>query len=468
MLHALFASFALITCASGENPAIQLALTDKGLQTVRHFATGVIQDKLDEVTFPEVRGRIVGIHYTLSGMEIVKCDLPEPSIHFSPDVSGLNLSVSGLSVAVTGNWATHLGVIHDSGTFEMAVFDLSLLSVLTVDRDSGGRLSVSTVSCEADIESVNLQFYGGASVMFQWLVNFFTDNIKERVRAHICPGVEEAVDRLERHLQAMDVSVDVNSVMSLELPLSTSPDVDSNWINFGLRGEFLSVETQHDPPFVAPPFTLSIPTDHMVSVGVSEYTANSASFAYYDSGHLQALINDSMVPPFCPVRLNTSSMGQYIPQLPKQFPNLLMVLQVYAQQFPLFSFEPGFIHLDLRSAIKAFAVEPNSTLTPLFKLKVDSELSAKLWVDRGKVKSLLKIDNFTLSLDSSEIGPFNTDQLENIAKLGANAAVTKINVKLQQGFDLPKTKYAQLLNSVLSVEKGFIAFASDAKLQSTS
>lgn len=458
---------ALIPRASGENPAIQLALTDKGLQTVRHFAAGVIQDKLDEVRFPEVRGKIAGIDYTLSGMQINKCDLPEPSVHFSPNVSGLDLSVIGLSVAVTGDWATRWAFIHDGGTFDLAVFDLSVRFVLTVSRDSGGRLSMSSVSCDADVQSVDLRFYGGASWMFQWLVKYFTGHIKEKVQTSICPSMEDAIDNLEQHLQAMNVSVDVNSVMSLELPLSASPAVDPGWMNFGLRGEFLSVETQHDPPFVAPPFSLPIPSSRMVSMGVSEYTANSASFAYYDSGHLQAVINDSMIPPFCPVRLNTSSMGQYIPQLPKKFPNLLMSLLVYARQIPFFSFELGFVKLNVPSAIKAFAIQPNSTLTPLFKLNVDSMFSGKMWVDSEKFKSTLNMDNFTLSLDSTEIGPFKTDALENIAKLGTGAALKKINNILQQGYDLPKTKNVQLLNSVLSVEKGFITFSSDAKLQST-
>lgn len=466
MLHIFLTSLALVSCAFGENPAVQLALTDKGLQTVRHFAAGEIQGKLDEVTFPEVHGKLFGFHYTLSGMRVARCDLPEPSFAFSPDVSGLDLSVGGFNAAVTGDWATHLGIIHDGGTFEIAVFGLSVHSVVKLDKDSGGRLSVSSVSCEADIENVNMRFYGGGSFMFQWLVDYFTDHIKEKVKVHICPGVEDAVDGLEQHLQAMDVSFDVNSVMSLELPLSVSPDVNSNWMNFGLRGEFLSLETQKDPPFEAPPFSLPIPTDLMVSMGVSEYAANSASFAYYNSGHLQALINDSMIPPYCPVRLNTSSMGQYIPQLPKMFPNLLMVLEVYAQQIPLFSFSPGFVKLDLPSAIKAFAVQPNSTLTPLFKLNMESAFSGKMQVDSGKVKSMLILDNFTLSLDSSEIGTFKTDALQNLAKVGASAALKKLNEKLQKGFDLPHTKHAELLNSALSVEKGFIVFSSDAKLHS--
>lgn len=59
-------------------------------------------------------------------------------------------------------------------------------------------------------------------------------------------------------------------------------------------------------------------------------------------------------------------------QLPKMFPGLLMNLQVYAREIPKFSFQPGAVNLDLEGAVKAFAIQPNGTQTPLFKLNVVS------------------------------------------------------------------------------------------------
>lgn len=467
MLLLLLASLTLVSWSCGENPGIQLTLTDRGLQTLRHFAAGLVQDQLDEVSFPDVRGSMWRIlQYSLTGMQLVKCDLPEPSVHFSPGTSGLVLSLSGLCVALSGNWTTHWAFGDNSGGFELAVFDLSVSSSLKLDRDQCGRLSLSSLSCEAGVKALELQFHGKTSWVTKKLEKYLKTNLKDRIQRSICPWVEEAVSRLEQHLQAMNVSVPWTPVMNLQLPLTAPPDVHSKLINFGLKGEFLSVETQHQPPFVAPPFSLATPSNVMMSVGVSEYSLNSASFAYFDSGHLQTLLNDSMIPPSCPLRLNTSSWGPYIPQLPQMFPDLAMTLQVYARQFPNFSFEPGVVRLKLLSSAKASAVLKNSTVCPLFTLNLDSAVSVKLSVGDGKVKGLMRMDNFTLTLDSSEIGPFKTDALQNLAEAEAQCVVEKINVKLQEGFDLPQTKHMQLLNSVLTVEQGFIAFFSDAKLQS--
>lgn len=49
-----------------------------------------------------------------------------------------------------------------------------------------------------------------------------------------------------------------------------------------------------------------------------------------------------------------------------------MTLQVYATDVPLFSFQPGAVQLDLNVDIKAFAIQPNGTQTPLFKLNAVS------------------------------------------------------------------------------------------------
>lgn len=49
-----------------------------------------------------------------------------------------------------------------------------------------------------------------------------------------------------------------------------------------------------------------------------------------------------------------------------------MNLQVYARETPMFDFQPGSVKLSLLGAVKAFAILPNSTLIPLFKLNAVS------------------------------------------------------------------------------------------------
>ncbi|AWP09448.1 Bactericidal permeability-increasing protein isoform 3 [Scophthalmus maximus] len=430
MFLSVTAVLMLFSCAHGENPAIQVILTNKGLQYGKHAGTDWIQKMLEHVTLPDISGKVnVGfwcsIHYTLTNTSIEKCDLPEPSADFYPDATGLKTSMSGLSVALSGQWMTHFGIIHDKGSFDMAILGVDVTSVVELGKDADGHLSVSSANCVAQVGDVDVRFHGGASWIFKRFVKHFKKRISKEIENRICPNVEELIASVEYHLQAMNVSFEVDPAMAMNLSLSTSPTIDVSSLNLGLKGEFFSEKTRADPPFEAQPFTMPEQQAFMLSVGLSEFTLNSASYVYYSYGVFQRFIDDSMIPPGFPLHLNTSLMGPYVPQLPKMFPGLLMDLHVYARDTPMFSFQPGAVKLGIQGAVKAFAIQPNGTQTPLFQLNI-------------------------------------TDALENIARKVVEMGLEILNKRLGRGLVLPRLKRAQLVNSVLKVQEGFIALFSDA------
>ncbi|XP_062282921.1 lipopolysaccharide-binding protein isoform X1 [Scomber scombrus] len=469
MVVSVIVALMLVSCTCGENPAIQVVLTDKGLQYGKHVGAGWIQEKLELVTLPDISGKVrIGIlgsiGYTLTGVRITKCDFPEPSVEFNQGPTGFKTSTSGLSIAVTGGWRTHYKAIHDGGTFNMALFNVDVTSVVELGKDPDGHISVNSVSCNAQIGNLDIEFSGGASWIFQPFVDYFKGHIRGEIEYNICPTVEKYIVNAEQSLQAMNVSFEVNEDLTFDIPLTGLPVIEESSLNLGFKGEFYSIKTHQEPPFEAQPFVMPVQSGYMLSAGLSEFTVNSASYGYYSAGLLQAIINDSMIPPSSPVHLNTSSMGPFIPQLPKMFPGLLMTLQVYATEVPQVSFHSGAVKMGSMAAVKAFAIQPNSTQTPLFKLLVDSEFSSKVWIAEGKLKGSMTMDNFTLSLDSTEVGTFNTDALASMAKMGVKMALSKVNKQLTEGITLPRLKHAQLVNPVLTLEEGFIAICSDAEL----
>ncbi|XP_034000697.1 lipopolysaccharide-binding protein [Trematomus bernacchii] len=465
MLPAVIVVLMLISFTCGENPAIQVILTSKGLQYGKHIGAGWVQEKLEHNTVPDFSGEVFGIHYILTGITITKCDFPEPIVEFNPDNTGFTTSISGLSVALTGGWMTHFGLIHDRGSFNMAIFGLDVTSVVGLGKDPDGHLSVTSVSCDAQVGELDIQFEGGASWIFQPFVEHFKGRMRGEIRSKICPDVEESIVSLEYHLQAMeDLSIQVDEDLVLYIPLTGVPVITASSMILGLKGEFYDMKTHEWPPFEAQNFTVPEQPDYMLSMGLSEFTMNSASYALYSGKRLQFLITDSMIPPYIHVRLNTSSMGPYVPQLPKMFPGLLMNLQVYASEVPMFSFQPGVVKLNLAGIVKASAIEPNATKIPLFKLNVDLKFDGKVWVAAGRLKGSMALQNLTLTLAGSEVGHFETDTLESLVKMGVMAGLAKLNVELGKGVVLPRMRNAQLVNTVLAVEEGFIAMCSDAEV----
>ncbi|XP_055366244.1 bactericidal permeability-increasing protein-like [Betta splendens] len=271
----------LLSCTCGENPAIQFTLTDNGLHYAKHKGADWIQEKPD-VSGEVSMGLLGSIDYTLSDMTVTKCDLPEPSVEFYPDATGLKTSISDLSVALTGSWSLHFSWIHDGGSFDMAVFQVDVTSVVKLGKDSDGRLSVTSVSCDAEVGDVALQF-GGASWIFDHVVEQFKGRIRSEIRKR--ESVSTCVTCM--------ISFDVDPVLRLDLPLTGQPVIEASSLTLGLK--FYSIRTHTDPPFTAQPFTLPEQQDYMLTLGLSEFTLNSASCGYYTAGVLQTTIDDSMV-----------------------------------------------------------------------------------------------------------------------------------------------------------------------------
>ncbi|KAK5863318.1 hypothetical protein PBY51_000356 [Eleginops maclovinus] len=464
MLPPVIVVLMLISFTCGENPAIQVTLTNKGLQYGKNLGAERVQEKLELITLPDITGEVLGIHYILTGITITKCDFPEPIVEFNQDYTGFTTSILGLSVALTGGWMTHFGIIHDGGSFNIAIFGVDVTSVVELGKTPDGHLSLTSVSCDAQVGDVNIQFQGGASWIFQPFVEHFKGRMRSEIRSSICSNVEESIVNLDYHLQTMEVSFNVGQDLGFDAHLTDIPVINESSMILGLQGEFYNIRTHQKPPFEVLPFTLPEQPDYMLSMGLSDSTVNSASYELYSAGRLQVLLTDSMIPPYIHTRLNTSSMGPYIPQLPKMFPGLLMNLQVYATEVPMFSFQPGVVVLGLQGDVKAVAIQPNDTQTPLFKLHVDSNFSGKVWVAAGIVKGSMTLQNLTLTLAASEVGPFETDKLQALVKLGVMAGLAKLNVELGKGLVLPRTRNIELVNTVLGVEEGFIAMCSDAQV----
>ncbi|XP_041711937.1 bactericidal permeability-increasing protein [Coregonus clupeaformis] len=470
MLSLLILLLNLTNHAFGENPAIKAILTNKGLQYGSHIGADWMQEKIWSMIIPDISGGVdIGIgtvHYVLDGISVSGCDVPEPSVEFYEGV-GLKTGISGFSISMKGNWHTRFGIISDGGSFDLAVFNVDVTSVVQLGSDYSGHISISSENCDARISKASITFHGGASFIFQPFVTLFQDQMTALIEEKICPMVEEHVTDLDQHLAEMQVSFKVNSALVLDIPLTNPPLVESIGLGLDLKGEFYSVQSHTDPPFKAEHFDLPKDDGHMLSLGLSEFTVNSASYGYFSAGLLQAKINDSMIPKTSPFRLNTTSFGPLIPQLPKLFPNMLMELQVYARDVPMFSFQADKVTQEFPGAIKAFAIQPNASRTPLFNLNVDSIYRGMIRISEEKLQGLMKLNNFTLTLASSEVGTFQTAALEKIVKMGVEVSVlAKLNAKLEEGIALPTMHHIHLVNPVLKIQQGFVSIASDLDVKS--
>ncbi|XP_048048696.1 bactericidal permeability-increasing protein [Megalobrama amblycephala] len=456
----------ILTYTHADYPALKTLLSEKGLGGVSQMMSVRIQSELKSTAIPEVRGGIdiwIGtVDYDLSNMQVVECSMPDPSLVFVQG-TGVSVTVSQLSLGVTGSWATQFGIIHDDGSFDLAVYNVQIYTLLQLGDDAG-RLSITTVSCSADIGDVDIQFHGGASFIFQPFVSSFSGKISDMIREQICPATQQAINELEIKLQEIPVNVPVGQYIYLSIPLTSSPAVTDQSFELDIKGEFYSRSSPSEPPFSASVFDVQYAENSMLSLAASEFLVNSAAYAFLRSGVLQINIRDDMIPKSSPIHLNTSQFGAFIPQLSTLYPNMEMQVLLYASETPLFSFSSGVIDVHVPAAAKFSAVKPDGALVPLFTLDVDCSFSGSALIDKENLTGAFEMKNLTLTLGSSEIGDFKTDSFQRVLVIAVKMFVLpKLNAALKIGFLLPTLQGLSLINSQLLIKNGFVVIFTDVQ-----
>ncbi|KAI5094835.1 lipopolysaccharide-binding protein [Silurus meridionalis] len=319
-----------ITQTHADYASLQAVLSQNGLQKVSHWMTDWLQKELSTITLPEVSGSVDiflgSVYYVLHDMTINRCDLPEPSVAYS-EGTGVSLQVNGLSLVISGHWNTKFGLIHDSGWFDLAIFGTNLETLLGFQKTED-YLSISTLTCFANVGGVEIHFHGGGSFIFQPFVDEFSGEITDMIR-------------------------------------------ERNGFELNVKGEFYSARCPSEPPFSPNHFDLQWQADYMMSVGISEFCVNSAAFAYFKSGVMNITITDGM--------------------LPKKYPDMEMEIVLYASDNPKISFNHTVISLDVSAAAKFYAIDTHTGLIPLFRLDMQYSFTAQVQIDKQLLTGFLKM-----------------------------------------------------------------------------
>ncbi|KTF97467.1 hypothetical protein cypCar_00023354, partial [Cyprinus carpio] len=157
----------LVSVATGTNAGVKVRLTQKGLEYGRQIGIASIQQKLRTIKVPDISGTekvdpIGKVQYSFTGMQIVNLGLPKSALVLVPD-TGVMLSIGNAYINLHGNWRVkYLRIIKDSGSFDLAVSELTISTTVAVMSDDTGRPTVSMTNCAATVGSVNVKFHGGA------------------------------------------------------------------------------------------------------------------------------------------------------------------------------------------------------------------------------------------------------------------------------------------------------------------
>uniref|UniRef100_A0A673IE38 Bactericidal permeability-increasing protein n=1 Tax=Sinocyclocheilus rhinocerous TaxID=307959 RepID=A0A673IE38_9TELE len=419
----------LLSVATGTSAGVKARITQKVLEYGRAIGIESLQQKLRTIQLKDVSGTekldIGKVEYSITGMQIVNLGLPKSALRLVPG-TGVMLSVGDAYISLRGNWRVKYSwIIKASGSFELAVSELAISTIIAVKSDVTGRPTVSVTKCEAAVGSVKVRFHVSHTIylLFQ-----------------ICSLVTASIAEMNHNLKTLNVLAKVDQYAELEYSMVESPVISNAMIDLGLKGEFYNIGPHEEPPFSPRPFLLPSQDTNMLYIGVSAFSINSAGFVYHRAGALRLYITDDMIPSGSLNRLNTKTFGKFIPQIAKMSPGLMMKLLVETVKEPIITLEPNNMTVQASSKVTAYAIQPNSILSPLFVLRLEA--------------SVIYMYTARCDLAESYVGPFQVRSLEDIfTTVVKDVIIPKVNAGVKQGYPLPAIGKMQLVKSHLQVLK---------------
>ncbi|XP_051528278.1 bactericidal permeability-increasing protein-like isoform X2 [Myxocyprinus asiaticus] len=406
----VLALLTIVPEATGTNAGVKVKLTQTGLEYSRQIGIASIQQKLRTIKLPDISGTetvhpIGKVQYSFTGMQIVNLGLPQSALGLVSG-TGISLSINNAFINLHGNWRVkYLRIIKDSGSFDLAVSELTISTTIAVMSDDTGRPSVSMTNCAATVGKVSIKFHGGAS----WLYNLFSSFIKKALhnalQKQICPLVEDSIADMNPHLKTLNVLAKVDNYAEIEYSMVASPVISNTSIDLGLK-----------------------------------------------------------IPSGSPIHLNTRTFGVFIPQIAKMYPGLMMKLLVKTVKEPTLTFESNNVTVQASSTVTAYAIQPNNTLSSLFVLNLEGSVSARIYVTELKLAGAVTLNKIDMSLAKSYVGPFKVTSLDNIFTMVLKVAVIpKVNARLEEGYPLPAIGKMQLINTQLQVLKDYLLIGTDVQ-----
>uniref|UniRef100_A0A665WF21 Bactericidal permeability-increasing protein n=1 Tax=Echeneis naucrates TaxID=173247 RepID=A0A665WF21_ECHNA len=418
----------LIATTSGVNPGVKVRLTAKGLEYGRQVGMAAIQQNLRTIKIPDISGKKrisrIGKVNTL-GNSVGK-------IIF-------NMAFLFFHGSCPGDWYPFLIVLsphrRKSGSFDLNVDRLGVSANIAIKSDSTGRPVVSTPSCSASVGSVRVKFRGGASWLYNLFNKFINKALRKAMQKQICPLVSRAISGVNPQLQTLNVLAKVDKLAEIDYSMTSSPTISKSSIDLNMKGEFYNIGRHQEPPFSPAAFSLPPQVNKMAYIGMSAFTANSAGFVYNRAGILTLNITDDMIPKSSPIRLNTRALGTFIPEIARRFPGLLVKMVVKTAKPPVITFQPNNATVQTIGTITAFAIQRNTTLSPLFVLNIVGLTAAP-------------------TPHLTPMCHLQVRALDNILEIVLRAVIIPlVNVKLSGGYPLPATGKMKLMNTDLQILK---------------
>ncbi|XP_021687638.2 putative BPI/LBP family protein At1g04970 isoform X2 [Hevea brasiliensis] len=333
----LVLSFLLIPASthlqSNEQGYISLLLSDKGIDfakdvLIKRAVSSMIPLQLPDIE-KHVKIPVLGkVHVVLSNITINSVIVASSSVETGE--TGIVLVASGATADLTMNWRysykSWIVVISDSGDASVKVKDMEV--GLTVGlKEQDGTLNLSLLDCGCYVKDISIKLDGGASWLYQVVVEAFEGPIGSAVENAISKKIKEGISKLDSRLQSLPKQVSVDHVSAMNVTFTDKPVLSNSSIEIDISGLFMARDKVLIPSYYYKGLRASDSSNcpaKMIGISLHENVFNTAAVVYFNAGYMHWTVdrfpNQSL--------LNTTTWRFIYPQLYKKYPNDEMNLNI--------------------------------------------------------------------------------------------------------------------------------------------
>ncbi|XP_062168532.1 putative BPI/LBP family protein At1g04970 isoform X3 [Alnus glutinosa] len=327
---------------SNEEGFISVQISNKGLD----FAKDVLIDKAVSSIVPlqlpdiekSVKIPVVGkVHILLSNITIYHVDVASSYIHTGE--TGIVLVASGATANLSmawqysyRTWLVPIAITDDGGaSVQVEGMEVGLTAAL---KNQDGNLKLSVLECGCHVKDISIKLDGGASWLYQVVVNAFEGKISSAVEDAISKKIREGIIKLDSLLQSLPKEFPVYGTAVLNVTFVDNPVLSNSSIEFDING----LVTAKDAVLVSnynhkgweDTFFCSGPAK-MIQISLQQDVFNSVSLVYFDADYMHWIVDkipDQSL-------LNTAGWRYIVPQLYKQYPDDDMNLNISVSSPPI-------------------------------------------------------------------------------------------------------------------------------------
>ncbi|KAK1435606.1 hypothetical protein QVD17_01372 [Tagetes erecta] len=451
---------------SGENGFISFGISQTGLRFAKNLMINTAISSLIPLQLPQIEQRVqiplVGkVHMVLSDIVIYEVNVSSSIVQ--PGDLGVTIVASGATAGLRFDWSysysTWLFEFTDSGVASVQVDGMEIGMTLGLYSEEG-TLRLSPKDCGCYVDYISIKLDGGASWLYQGIVDYFEDDIISAVEDTITSKVTDAVMKLDSRFQSFPKEITFGDIAALNTTITDGPIMSSTSVLIGIDGLFTHIDSKISSGgygiSLLPESSCNSP-EKMVAVSVHENVLNSASLVYFNTNKMYWIVDNLPDQKL----MNTAGWRFIIPKLYNEFPNDELSLNFTVLSPPIIKVENDGIFATVNSDV-VINVMDDGEVIPVACISMEIEASGFAEISLSTLAGNINLSKLTMSLKWSKIGTLHMILVQSVmSTLIKKVIVPVVNLRLRIGYTLPDFHGYGLQNASIIYGESKIIVCSD-------